>query len=383
MKKLFRIIQRLAIILLFLILFLYALDNARTLLYPIILAILFSYLLFPVGQWLERQGMSRIPANFTIIIFSAMIIGSMLLVLYSQLGLYIQDLPELRKHAGNNINRISESISSYIGISPEKLRDWVNTELKEFPGEGGFLYNTIFPSTTGTLTAMGLMPVYVFLFLYYRDKLYRFSMMICRPEKRARLGSMIKEISYVTKRYMGGVFTVVLILCFINSIGLLLIGVRYAILLGIISAVCNFVPYFGTLIGALFPLTMAIFTGESPQEAIGVVIMFILVQFTENNILTPNITGGSVQINPMVTILSIIGAGMLWGLPGMFVVVPIMGILKIVLESDEKTKPIAFLLGLHGTEEHSITFRKIKKFFRIGKKRIKNHDNNDNQGASI
>lgn len=363
MHKIYLIIYRLGVILLSIILFIYALVQARTLLYPLVLAVLFSYLLYPIGKWLERRGFHRILANFIIIIGTFIFVSSVIYIIYSQVGLLAEELPELRHQAEHNVNRITESISSTIGVSTTEFKDWINAQLNSLSENSDLLFNTIFPSTATTLMAIGLMPVYIFLLLYYRNKLVDFIMMIWPEERKASVRKVIYEISYVTKHYMGGVFTVVLILCFINSLGLLIVGVRFAILLGIISAICNFIPYFGTLIGALFPLAMAVFTGQSPGETVGVIILFLIVQFTENNILTPNITGGSVQVNPLVTIISIIAGGMVWGIPGMFVVIPLLGMLKIVLESTPSTRPIAFLLGTNGTEKHAITFRKIKGYF--------------------
>jgi predicted PurR-regulated permease PerM len=164
---------------------------------------------------------------------------------------------------------------------------------------------------------------------------------------------------------MNGVVIVVAILMILNTLGLYIIGVKFALLLGILWGLCNFIPYFGVLIGATFPLAMAIFTGETAREAASVFIYFLFIQFIENYILTPNITGAGVQVNPLVTIISVIAGGLTWGIPGMFVVIPIVGMAKIVLENNSKTRPLAYLIGTNGTEEHSITLQKVKAFFRI------------------
>ena len=369
MERLFRIIQRLAVVLLFFILFIYALSEARLLLYPLVLAALFSYLLYPVSSGLEKKGVPRIVANLTAIVVAASIIGTAVYTIYKQIDLLAQQLPELKEQTEANIDRISYSVSSFFGMSASEMKTWFNEQLSAASENHSLLTDTIVPSTTGTIMAIGLIPVYVFLLLYYRDKLYHFFMMVYPAEKHAKASEVIHEISNVTKKYMGGVFIVVLILCVINTVGLLIIGLKFALLLGILSAVCNFIPYFGTLIGALFPLAAAFVLGDSSGQIVGVVILFLIVQFTENNILTPNITGGSVQINPLVTILSLIAGGMVWGIPGMFSVVPIMGMLKTVLEKDDRYKPFAYLLSTRGTEEHAVTARKIRRFFRIGKRK--------------
>jgi predicted PurR-regulated permease PerM len=367
MERLFRIIQRFAVVLLFIILFIYALSQARLLLYPLVLAVLFSYLLYPMSSGLEKKGVPRILANFSAILVVASIVGTALYIIYRQIDLLAQQLPQLKEQAEANIDRISQSVSSLFGMSASEMKTWLNEQLSAASENNSVLTDTILPSTTGTIMAIGLIPVYVFLLLYYRNKLYDFFMMVYPEEKHAKAAEVIHEISDVTRRYIGGVFIVVLILCVINTVGLLIIGLKFALLLGILSAVCNFIPYFGTLIGALFPLAAAFVVGDSPGQIVSVVIMFVIVQFTENNILTPNITGGSVQINPLVTIISLIAGGMVWGIPGMFSVVPIMGMLKIVLEKDERYKPFAYLLGTSGTKEHALTAHKIKGFFRIRK----------------
>jgi predicted PurR-regulated permease PerM len=367
MDKLFRVIYRFTIVLLFIILLIFALKEARLFLYPLVLGVLFSYLLYPMARWLEQKRLHRIPATLLSIVVAACIIGSVVYIIYWQLGLLAEELPQLQKQAQQNINSISQSISSYFGLSAQEFKDWVNRQAGRLADSGGQYMTTIFSSTTSTLAVIGIMPVYIFLLLYYRNKFLDFVMMIWPQEKHRQVSQTVTDISSVTRRYMTGVFIVVLILCILNSAGLMLIGLKFALLLGILSALCNFIPYFGTLIGALFPLTMAIFTGESPREAISVIILFIVIQFTENNILTPNITGGSVQINPMATILGLIAGGMLWGIPGMFSIVPVLGMLKIVFEKNSTTKPIAFLLGTSGTEKYAISMDKIQRKFRIWK----------------
>ncbi len=364
MSKVFELIKKAAVILFFIVLLTYALIEAKTLLYPIVLAMLFAFLLLPMANYLERKGFTRILTNFIVIFAAAAVISAIMYFLYSGIGNLVSELPSLKEQASSNVENMTRTISDRLGVSTNDFRDWVNKRISTLD-ENSLFVNTIIPSTTSTIMAIGLMPVYIFLMLYYRDKIYMFLMMLFSAEKQTHAANIIESISQVTKHYMRGVFVVVLVLCVLNSVGLMIVGIKFALLMGLISAICNFIPYFGTLIGAAFPLAMALIAGDSPNEAFGVIILFIIIQFTENNILTPNITGGAVQINPMVTIVSIVAGGMVWGIPGMFVVVPLMGMLKIVLDSYEPTKPLAFMLGTRGTEKHSVTFGKLKRFFTL------------------
>ena len=207
------------------------------------------------------------------------------------------------------------------------------------------------------------MPVYIFLMLYYRNKIEKFIFMLTPNRTHDQTSSIINQISHVTRHYMAGVVIVVSILCFINSAGLFLIGVDYAIMLGILSAIMNFIPYFGTLIGGAIPLLYTLTVQGDPNKALAVVGLFILIQFTENNILTPNITGSKVNINPLFTILSIIVGGMIWGLPGMFVSIPLMGMVKIYCDNKPELTAFSYLLGTEGTEKHALTLDKLMRLF--------------------
>src|SRR5690606_13234400 len=223
-----------------------------------------------------------------------------------------------------------------------------------FESSSNFM-NTAFTATTGTAVKIGLIPVYIFFLLYYRNKFASFLLQLIPSTKHDKTTSILGQISQVTKKYMSGLFIVVLILCVLNSLGLFYVGVRYALLLEIISALFDFIPYFVTLIGGAVPLLFTLLMSDTPHKAIGVVILFLIIQFIENNILTPNIVGGNVKLNPFITILSIIIGGILWGVPGMIISVPVLGMFKMVCEHVSGLSPYAYILGTEGTERHAIT----------------------------
>ena len=182
--------------------------------------------------------------------------------------------------------------------------------------------------------------------------------------KKYKIESFVGKRKFIFMGKNAPIFIVVLILCVVNSLGLWIIGIKYPIMLGVIAAVCNFIPYFGTILGFAFPFTFAIIAQDSPHVIVAVVIVFVIVQFIENNILTPNIVGGNVRLNPLIIILSLIIGAMLWGIPGMLVIIPVMAVIRIICEYVEKWKAMAFLLGTSGTEKHALTFGKIKSLFK-------------------
>lgn len=315
----------------------------REFLYPIFLAVLFSYLLYPLAVLLEKWRFPRIAAILVSIILGMVFIGGIIFLLYQQISIFLQDLPELKEQALNNLDKLQAKIDRSTGNNNEQGM-WLREQVSEFLNNSGDIMNKIFTATTGTAVKMGLQPVFVFFMLYYRERFKKFCYLAWGMDDRGRLVKILIEISEITKNYISGVFMVVLILCVVNSLGLMIVGVEYAVMFGILSAIMNFIPYFGTLIGAVFPLAFTLVSDE-PGNAIGVIILFMIIQFTENNILTPNITGGRVAINPFFTILIIIAGGMIWGLPGMFMSIPYMGMLKVFCNHHRGLRPISFLIS--------------------------------------
>ena len=161
---------------------------------------------------------------------------------------------------------------------------------------------------------------------------------------------------------MGGVFIVVIILAILNSSAFILIGLKYAMVFGVIAAMWNFIPYFGTIIGFSFPFIFAALTGDSPNMALKVLIIFLCVQFLENYILTPNIVGNYVKLNPFIIILGLIAGGLVWGLPGMFVVIPTLAVIRVICEHNRSMQPYVYLLGTKGVSKHAVTAENIKRF---------------------
>ncbi len=356
---------------LFSLMLVFTVIEAKLFLYPLALSVLFAYMLYPVANFFERKlHIPRILSNFITLIVAVVFLASVFIVIYHQFKTMISDMPTIKRRILTNLEGLSSFIEANFGITLVRQKIYLNEFLTNFVENSSPLFQKAFSATTGTLVRIGLLPVFIFFMLYYRDKAYTFFMLMAKSPNRGTVKSVLDQISHVTKKYMSGVFVVVMILSVLNTIGLYIIGLEYAIFFGILSAFCNFIPYFGTIIGFAFPLIYAMITSGSPTLAIGVIGLFIVIQFTENNILTPNIVGDNVKLNPFIIILSLIVGAMVWGIPGMIVIVPLMAVFRIICENVNKLKPYAYLLGTRGTERHSLTAKKIKQFF-TGKKKTK------------
>jgi predicted PurR-regulated permease PerM len=323
----------------------------KNLLVPLGFAVLLAYLLYPGANKLEDKGISRIATNFILILTTAIfVIGSVYGIAILIIS-FTGDLPEIQEQFRQNISSFQHTIGSWIGVPESQQDSMINSAL----GNTGQFFKTLFTATANSILWIGLIPVYTFLLLFYRDKFHKFLQLLVPSDEEDIAENIVSQASEVVPKYMKGLFIVCFILIGLNSLGFWLIGVKYALLFGVLAAFFNLIPYLGTVIGYGIVFVFVLAT-QSPSIALAVSVQFFIVQFIENNILTPNITGSYVQINPLVTIFSLIAGGMIWGLPGMFMVIPYLAMMKIVCENVESLKPIGYLLGTRGTERHSITF---------------------------
>lgn len=350
---------RFAVFIISAFLLIYGLVLVRDFLYPVTFGILLSYLLYPIVNFLEKKGFPRILAILICILAGMLILSGITVFVIKRISAFSDDLPSFRDKAIQNIKLLEETIKNSFGIPDYITAKFINNRIFDL----GIKSEKIFSATTGTLFMIGMQPVYIFLFLYYRTKFAYFILKIAGRNNRAVTVNILKEISSVVTRYMLGVTTVVLILCIFNSTGYLIIGLKFPFLMGIVSAVFSFIPYFGNFIGGSIPFLFALLTRDSYIYSFRIIIFVLIVHFFENNILSPNIVGSNIRINPFFIILGLIMGAMLWGIPGMLVIIPFMAMLNIVIKNIHSLQPYSYLLGMKGTKKHALTFQKISKFF--------------------
>jgi predicted PurR-regulated permease PerM len=346
-------LSKITLVLLFIVLLVHSIVAVKGIIVLVLLAILFAYLLFPVARQLERWRIPRGIADFVPVILSLAIVISLGFLLYKQISVFANDAPQLKAQAVENIGKIETYLEGRFEFVPHR-EHWLQDKMGNIIASSQDELRAAFATTATTLGKFFIMPFFIFFMLYYRNRFKEFVLEMLPAGKHDTAEHAIIEISQVTRRYMVGLFTVVFIIAAINCISLSLIGVKYAILMGLIAALFNFIPYFGTLIGAIIPLTMTFLTGSSPKYVLFVLIHFIVIQMLEHNFLTPKITGSQVRINPLVTLLSILFGALLFGVAGMFLAIPFTGMFKILCENIESLKPVGRLIG-DTTPERKLT----------------------------
>jgi predicted PurR-regulated permease PerM len=241
--------------------------------------------------------------------------------------------------------------------------DYLEQSLNEFLQSVGTYLSMIVMATTGTLTTIGIILIYIFFFMFYRSKFKNFLLMITPSGKHEKTNLIITQISYVTQQYLSGVLIVVVILAVLNSVGLIIISIRHALFFGILAGILNIIPYIGSFLGGLLPFVMALLTRESWGPAIAVACVFAFNQFMENNFLTPHIVGGKVKVNPLATIIALLIGGYLWGVAGMIMFIPFLGIAKIIFDNIETLNPYGYLIG-EETNTSGIAANKMREWIK-------------------
>jgi predicted PurR-regulated permease PerM len=319
-------------------LFITAVILCRDIVIPLAFAAFFSLVLLPLVKRIERK--TGLTVAVTIILLASIVVFGLLgWLLVNQIINLVNDLPNLESKFDRFISQLNDTLSSQFNINTAERNKMIQDAVKSVSAYvGSFLL-----STTNTLSTMIQIPIYMFLFLIYREKFKQFFLAMVPNNSRELVWK--KDIENVTQGYITGLMLVTLIIATLNTIGLLALGIDHAIFFGVLSGVLTIIPYVGIFIGALLPVLMALITKDSAWYALGVVIIFSVVQFSEGNFITPRITGSKVSINALAAIIALVIGGKILGIAGMILAVPAIGVLKILLAYSEPLKPFVILLG--------------------------------------
>lgn len=205
----------------------------------------------------------------------------------------------------------------------------------------GQTINTVF----GILSFFVLIPLYVFLLLFYKPLILNFLYEIFEEKNSEHVAAILQETKSAVQSYIVGLLVETLIVAVMNAGALLLLGVPYAILLGVIGAILNLIPYVGGLVAILLPVLMSIVTKDGFTTPLLIVAAYTVIQFLDNNIIVPRVVSSKVSVNALISILVVLLGGSLWGLSGMFLSIPFIAVLKIIFDRIDGLKPWGRLLG--------------------------------------
>jgi len=321
------------------------LTITQSILVPLIFSLIIAIVLHPVVNFFVKIKINRIVAIIITLVLTIAVIGGFGTLLYSQAAMFSESWPKFVTEFTKLFNEWVYWASGYFDISPYKIDAWVTkTKGEMIHTDGASIKETIVSVGSGVVV-MFIIPVYTFLFLYYKPFLIEFFHKLFSEKNHSTVGEVINQIKTVVQRYLVGLVLEVIIVAVLNSVGLLILGIDYAILLGIIGALLNLIPYIGGIVAVALPMMIALVTTSSPLNALYVLGIYYFIQIIDNNYIVPYIVASKVKINAMVSIIAIFAFGMMWGIPGMFLSIPLIAILKVIFDHFVPLKPWGFLLG--------------------------------------
>lgn len=318
---------------------------AQNILIPFTIAVFFTFLLMPVSRKLQQWHFPRSLAILVSIVLAFAIVLALLYFFFSQILSFINDWPVLQNSLNAKWESLQQFITETFHISQLEQKAWLTTKIKENASTGGVLILGIFSATTSFMASFALIPIYIFFLTLYQDKFKEFVRLIAKEDKNDHAIVVVRKVSQVSQKYLVGIFLDVVILSVLNSTGFLILGLPHAILFGVLISFLNIIPYIGVLIGSALPILMAFLTKDAMGYTIAVAGVCIVVQFLDNNFITPYVVGSSVSINPLTATLVLIASSLIWGIPGMVLCLPLTGMAKVVCDHVDSLKPYGFLLG--------------------------------------
>lgn len=340
-------LQKLAYCVLILSITIYTLYVGQAFFAPLLFAVLFAFMLIPLCNFFERYTRHRVLAiflSYTVVVMP--IVGAIFLFSYQFIKVFT-DFSLITESLVERTNKTIMWVEEELNIIPNSGREWLVGNTADILDAPIDIISSSLTSSTNVVFNIFLVFLYTFFFLLYRSALENYFLIQFSPERRPEATRMMNGIQKVAQKYLFGMVIVIVLLGFCNSIGLSLIGIDYAFFWGFLAAFLAIIPYIGTTVGGLLPFLYAIATTGTFWQPAAIVVLFGTVQAIEGNLITPNIVGGTVNINPLAAILSLVLGGMLWGISGLILAIPVVAILRITFHYIDFLRPVSLLLGSH------------------------------------
>jgi predicted PurR-regulated permease PerM len=327
-----------------------AIYLGQDILVPLALSGLVAVLLRPIENRLIRLGMHKVIAISLALLLAIIMVSGVAILISMQVSDFTDDLPKIRQNLNDFFADAKRWVRREYNVSYRQQDKYIQKAQAQTLDSLQDPTNTL-GIITGPLGTLTLIPIYVFLLLYYRTMLLHFVIVLFPERHTERVREVMGEVKSVIQSYMVGLLIETSCVAALNSIGLLILNVQYAILLGIMAAILNLIPYIGGLVATL--LTVLVTFSNNPELSVilGVIGIFLLVQFIDNNVFVPLIVASKVRINALVSIVGVLIGGALAGVSGMFLSIPVIAILKVIFDRVDSLRPWGVLLGDQTPEE--------------------------------
>jgi putative permease len=333
----------------------------ETILAPLLFALVFSLLLLPYANLLEKRfRIKRAFACIIVIVSLIVVLSSLILLLFDQLGSLTADIPAFKQHMLVAIEDIQQWVARTFHINTSKQISYINSTANSALSKGtGIIGNTLL-SASSILFFLLFIFLYTFFILLHRRHLLRFVVSLFADAHTETVNKVVSEIRYIIKKYISGILIEMLIVTTLACIAFEIIGIKYALLLGLITGIFNLIPYVG-IFSALLLNCLVTFATTGSADVLFVLISVFLIHLVDANYIMPKMVGSKVKINPLVALLGLVIGEMVWGIKGMFLSIPIIAVFKVIFDHVEGLRSWGLLLGEEEAVEVVVKVKKGKK----------------------
>jgi len=335
---------------------------AKGIIIPLVFAIILAIVLHPVVNFFVRIKINRLLAIIITLFLTFLVLAGFGTLLFWQASRFRESWPILVDKFTLLLNQTVNWVSGYFDINNQKINDWITNTKGELINTSSAAIGKTLVSVGNILVVLVLLPVYIFMLLFYHSIILEFFHRLFSANNQSKVSEIITQTKTVIQRYLIGLIIEAFIVATLNSIALLILGIDYAIMLGIIGALVNVIPYIGGVIGVSVFIIVASVT-KAPVYIIYIIGIYSVIQFVDNHYIVPKIVASKVKINALFAIVAVIAGNALWGIPGMFLSIPLLAIVKLICDHIDSLKPWGFLLGdtMPPLVKIKPIFKKIKK----------------------
>jgi len=337
--------QRLSLVLISLTILTLGMFYGKGIILPILFAILLAMLLLPITNFFARKKFPKPLSIIVPLLFSIVTIGAVIYFLSTQVLNFLDDAPALRERVTEVVASFQKWLTSSLNISVPKQNQYFKDTVENIKGEAPKIVGVTFVSITEMISYLVLLPIYTFLILYYRSTIKVFFIRVFKNGDEDQVHEILSKSGTIAQQYITGLLIETTIVFTLNTIGFLILGIKYAIFLALLAALLNIIPYVGMLVANLMCMGVTLITSENIRDVLWVGIILAAVQFIDNNFGMPMIVGNKVRINALVTIVGVLVGGALCGIPGMFLAIPGLAVLKVIFDNVSGLQPWGLLLG--------------------------------------
>lgn len=353
---------KLSSILISLVILCYITIVAKEILSPLIFSCLFSILLLPMAAFFENKlKMPRSAASMISILLLLLGIGLILYIIGSQMTDLASDWPQFQQQLLKTLDSTQDWIAATFNVNANKQLTYVHSATNKVMASGTTVIGATLLSLSSLMLFFVFTFIYTFFFLLYRRLIMKFLVSVFLDENKAVVHEIIERVQYMIRKYIIGLLIEMAIVSLVVCLVFWLLGIKYAVLLGLITGLFNIIPYIGIFSALVISSLVTFATATMISKVILVIITLIVVHLIDSNILLPVVVGSKVRINALVTVLGVIIGEMIWGIPGMFLSIPVIAVLKIIFDRVEGMQSWGIILGDEDYKQNKLATRLTAK----------------------